>query len=193
MSKLQKCCPNYTQVCTLAESGGCLYTVPRSTPRVSLPLGAQFLFSHQNSLGEYPALTPRYWFSYLPAYCRRGVAKSYEAEKRLFATRPKPRLPLPLPTKTLIRLQETGGTVTHTVQVLHSLQLQQRSKDERALAQALTLAYHCDTHTLLSVVREHVSGPSCLPVKGQQNTALVSDCGLTGTPLRVSLSGLGGK
>ena len=79
MSKLQKWCPNYTQVCTLAEPGGCLYTVPRGTPRVSPPIGAQFLCWHQSSLGEYPALTPRYSFSYLPAYYRGGVAKSYEA------------------------------------------------------------------------------------------------------------------
>ena len=76
MSKLQKWCPNYTQVCTLAEPGGCLYTVPWGTPRVCPPLGAQFLCWHQTSLGEYPALTPRYWFSYLPAYYKGGVAKS---------------------------------------------------------------------------------------------------------------------
>ena len=49
------------------------------------------------------------------------------------------------------------------------------------------------THTLLGGVEELVSGPSGPPVKGQENTALLSDCGLTGTPLRVSLSGLGGK
>ena len=133
MSKLQKWCPNYTEVCTLAEPGGCLYTVPRGTPRVSPPLGAQFHCWHQTSLGEYPALAPRYWFSYLPTHYRGGVAKSYEACKRLFATRPKPILPLPLPTKTLIKLQETGGTVTHTLQVLHSLQWHQPSEDERAL------------------------------------------------------------
>ena len=96
--------------------------MPRGTPRVSPPLGAQFLSWHQTCLGEYPALTPRYWFSYLPAYYREGVAKSYEACKRLFATRPKPRLPLPLPTKALMKFQETGGTVTDTRQVLHSLQ-----------------------------------------------------------------------
>ena len=72
MSKLRKWCPNYTQVCTPAEPGGCLYTV-------SPPLGAEFLCWHQCSLGEYPALTPRYWFSYLPAYYRGGLAKSYEA------------------------------------------------------------------------------------------------------------------
>ena len=79
MSKLQKWCPNYTQVCTTAEPGGCIYTVPRGTPRVALPLGAQFLCWHQTSLVEYAALTPRYRFSYLPAYYRKGVAKSYEA------------------------------------------------------------------------------------------------------------------
>ena len=79
MIKLQRWCPNYTQVCTLAQPGGCLYTVPQGTPRVSPPLGAQFLFWHQTSLGEYPALTPRYCFAYLPAYCRGGMAKSYEA------------------------------------------------------------------------------------------------------------------
>ena len=79
MSKLHKWCPKYTQVCTLAEPSGCLYTVPRGTPRVSPPLGAKFLCLHQISLGEYPALTPRYWFSCPPAYYRGGVAKSYEA------------------------------------------------------------------------------------------------------------------
>ena len=79
MSKLQKSCPNCTQVCTLAEPGGCLYTVPWGMPQVFLPLGAQFLCWHQTSLGEYPALMPRYCFAYLPAYYRGGVAKSYEA------------------------------------------------------------------------------------------------------------------
>ena len=60
-------------------------------------------------------------------------------------------------------------------------------------AQALTQAYHSYTHTLLGVVEEHVRGLNGPPVKVQENTALLSDCGLTGTPLRVSLSGLGGK
>ena len=60
-------------------------------------------------------------------------------------------------------------------------------------AQPLTAAYDSYTHMLLGVVEEHVSSPSGLPVKGQENTALLSDCGLTGTPPRVSLSGLGGK
>ena len=79
MSKLQKWCPNYTQVCTLAKSGGRLYTVPWGTPQVSPPQGAQFLCSHQTFLKEYPLLTPRYWFAYIPAYYRGGVAESYEA------------------------------------------------------------------------------------------------------------------
>ena len=60
-------------------------------------------------------------------------------------------------------------------------------------AQALTLACHSYTHTLPGVVEEHVTGPSGLPVKGQENTVLLRDCGLTGTPLHFFLSGLGGK
>ena len=60
-------------------------------------------------------------------------------------------------------------------------------------AQALTQAYHSYTHMLLGVLEEHVPGPNGSPVKVQENRALLSDCGLTGTPLRVSLSGLGGK
>ena len=54
MSKLQKWCPKYTQVCTLAEPGGSLYTVPQGTPQVSPPLGAQFLCWHQTSLRGLP-------------------------------------------------------------------------------------------------------------------------------------------
>ena len=79
MSKLQKWCPNYTQVCTLANHGACLYMVQWGTPQVSPPPGAQFLCWHQTFLEEYPALTLRYSFAYLSAYYRGGVAKSYEA------------------------------------------------------------------------------------------------------------------
>ena len=60
-------------------------------------------------------------------------------------------------------------------------------------AQAPIQAYHSYTHTLLGIVEEHVSGPSGPAVKGQENTALLSDCGLTGMSPNVSLSGLGGK
>ena len=60
-------------------------------------------------------------------------------------------------------------------------------------AQTLTKAYHSYTHTLLGVVEEHVPDPNGAPVKVQEDTALLSDCGLTGTPLSFSLSGLGGK
>ena len=56
-------------------------------------------------------------------------------------------------------------------------------------AQALIQAYHSYTHTLLGVVEKHVPGPNGQPVKVQENTALLRHCGLTGTPLRVSLSG----
>ena len=77
MSKLQKWCPNYTQVCTLAKPGRCFYTIPSGTPQVSPLLDAQFLYWHQTSWPEHPALTPRYWFAYLPGYYRGGVGKSY--------------------------------------------------------------------------------------------------------------------
>ena len=46
---------------------------------------------------------------------------------------------------------------------------------------------------LLGVVQEEVSGPSGPPVKVQENTALLSDCGLPGTSQHVSLAGLEGK
>ena len=79
MSKLQKWCPNYTPICTLAKTGGCLYTMPSGTPKVSLPLGAHLLCWHQTSLGEYPAPAPRYWFCLPTCLLQGGVAKSYEA------------------------------------------------------------------------------------------------------------------
>ena len=60
-------------------------------------------------------------------------------------------------------------------------------------AQTLTEAYNSYTHTPLGVVEERVPGPNGPSVKEQENKALLSDCGLTGTPLGVSLSGLGGK
>ena len=47
--------------------------------------------------------------------------------------------------------------------------------------------------SLLGVYVKKVSGPIDPPVKEQENTALLSNCGLTGTPLRVYLSGLEGK
>ena len=64
---------------------------------------------------------------------------------------------------------------------------------EHDCAQASIQAYHSDTHTLVGAVHEEVSGPSGPPVEVQENTALLSDCGLTGTSLHVTLSGLGGK
>ena len=79
MSKLQKLYPNYTQACILAKPGGCLYKVPWGMPQVCPTLGAQILCRNQISFGEYPALTPGYWFVYLPAYYRGGIAKGYRA------------------------------------------------------------------------------------------------------------------
>ena len=131
--------------------------MPWGTPWVSLPLGAQFLCWHQIFLGEYPAITPRYWFFYLPAYYRGGVAKSYEAWKPLFATWPKSKLPLPLPTKALITFPETGRTVPHTLQVLYSLQWHQQSKDERALRPKPSPSFATPTRTHYLVLLMNVS------------------------------------
>ena len=64
---------------------------------------------------------------------------------------------------------------------------------EQCRALALTQACHTYTHTLLGGVHEDDSGPSGPLVKLQENTALLSSCGLAGTPLHVSLLGLGGK
>ena len=77
--------------------------------------------------------------------------------------------------------------MTHALQVLHTLLWTQPSKDDTIQA------CHTYTHTLLGVVVEQVEGPSGLPTKLRANTSLLSGRGLTGTPLRVPLPGLGGK
>ena len=71
--------------------------------------------------------------------------------------------------------------MTHALQVLHTLQWHHPGGQALGqLAQAPTQDYQSYTHTLLGVVEEHVVGPSDPPVKSQENTALLSNCGLTG-------------
>ena len=60
-------------------------------------------------------------------------------------------------------------------------------------AQGLTKAYHSYTHTLLGVVHEEVTSYNGPAVNVQENTALLSDCGLTGRSQNVSVPGLRGK
>ena len=91
------------------------------------------------------------------------------------------------PPKTLLKFEETGGTVTHTLQVLHTLLWTQPSKDN------IIQAFHSYTHTLLGAVVKEVVGPTGLSVRSEQNTELLSCCGLTRTPLRVPVPRLGGK
>ena len=84
--------------------------------------------------------------------------------------------------------------MTHALQVLHTLQ--RHHPGGRALpqlAQAPTQDYHSYTYALLGVVDDEVMSPNGSPVGLQENTELVSICGLTATPQRVSLLGLGGK
>ena len=96
--------------------------------------------------------------------------------------------------QTSLKLQERGGTVTHTLQVLHTLSWHHPSG--RALVQlalAPTQNYYSYTHDLLGGVEGEVKSPNGSPVRWQENTELLSVCGLTGTPQRVPLLGLGGK
>ena len=80
--------------------------------------------------------------------------------------------------------------------LLYTPYLQWHHPGGRALlqrAQAPTQDYHSYTHALLADVDDGDMSPSCSPVRVQENTELLSFCGLTGTPQRVSLLGLGGK
>ena len=61
------------------------------------------------------------------------------------------------------------------------------------LAQAPTQDYHSYTHTLLGGDEDEDKIPSGSPVRMQENTELLSFCGLTWTQQCVSLVGLGGK
>ena len=80
--------------------------------------------------------------------------------------------------------------------LLHTPYLQWHHPGGRALlqlAQAPTQDYHSYTHALLGGVEDEDKSPSGSPVWVQEDTELLSFCGLTGTPQRVSLLGLGGK
>ena len=84
--------------------------------------------------------------------------------------------------------------MTQALQVLHTLQW--HHPGGRALLQldqAPAQDYHSYTHALLGGVEGEVTSPNGSPAKWQASTELLSICGLTGTPQRVSLLGLGGK
>ena len=84
--------------------------------------------------------------------------------------------------------------MTHALQVLHTLQWHHPGgRTLLQLAQAPTQDYQSYTHALLGGVEEEDTSPSGSPVRLQENTELLSVCGLKGTPQRVSLLGLGGK
>ena len=95
---------------------------------------------------------------------------------------------------TPLQLQETAGTVTHALQVLHTLQWHHPGwRALPQLAQAPAQDSHSYTHAVLGVVEDEVTSPNGSPVRWQENTELLSICGLTGTPQRVSPLGLRGK
>ena len=84
--------------------------------------------------------------------------------------------------------------MTHALQVLHTLQWHHPGGRELLqLAQAPTQDYHSYTHALLGGVEDEVKSPDGSPMRIQENTELLSVCGLTGTPQRVFLLGRGGK
>ena len=84
--------------------------------------------------------------------------------------------------------------MTHALQVLHTLQWHHPGgRALLQLAQAPTQDSHSYTHALLAVVEDEVTSPNGSPVRLQENKELLSICGLTRTPQRVSLLGLGGK
>ena len=77
MRKLQKWCPNFTQVCTLAEPSGCSTGATGYAPGLSAPKRPVSVMA-QNLWGI-PSTLVQVLFPYLPAYYKGGVAKSYEA------------------------------------------------------------------------------------------------------------------
>ena len=80
------------------------------------------------------------------------------------------------------------------LQVLHTLQWHHPAwRALQQLAQAPTQDYHFYTHALLGGGEEEETSPSSSALRWQENTELLSFCGLTGTPQRVSLLGLEGK
>ena len=84
--------------------------------------------------------------------------------------------------------------MTHRLQVLHTLQWHHPGgRALLQLAQAPTHDYHSYMRTLLGVFEDEDKSASGSPVRIQENTELLSVCGLTGTLQRVSLLGLGGK
>ena len=84
--------------------------------------------------------------------------------------------------------------MTYALQILHTLEWHHHGRRARyQLAQAPTQDYHFYTHELLGVVEDEVKSPNGSTVRLQENTELLSICGLTGTPQHVSLLGLGGK
>ena len=84
--------------------------------------------------------------------------------------------------------------MTHALQVLHTLKWPHPGgRALLQLAEAPTQDYHSYTHALLGGVEEEDTSPSGSPVRLQENTELLSVCGLTGKPHRVFLLGLGGK
>ena len=105
-----------------------------STPHISRPLGAQVQVWHQNALEEYPALTTRcrFFSIHLPT-TGDGWPKATRHEIACLLSGQNMDCHCHRAPKTLINFQETGGAVTHSLQVLHTLLWPEASKEERTL------------------------------------------------------------
>ena len=133
MSKLQKWCPNYTRVCTLAEPGGCLtgalgYALDLSAPRCPISVLAPKISGEIPSDNAKVLVVP----TCLPT-TGEGWPKAMRHENACLLRRQTLDYHCHCPPKPLIKFQETGGTVTHTLQVLHSVQWHRPSRVRGAL------------------------------------------------------------
>ena len=157
MSKLQKWCPNYTQVCTLAEPGGCLtgatgYAAGLSAPRCPISVLPPVF------LGGIPSVNAKVLvFATCLLTTGKAWPKALRHENACLLHSENLDYHCHCPPKTLITFQETGRTVTHALQVLHSLQWHQPSKDERALRLKPSPWLATPTHTRYLVALKNLS------------------------------------
>ena len=150
--------------------------------------GAQFLCWHQRNFGQIPSPNAKVLVLciYLPTK-GDGWPKAMRHENACLLSGQSMYYCCHCPSKGLRTFYEIGGPVTHTLQVLHTLLWQQPSKNERALP-------YSRPHPCLPHLNSHAMWwCSWRSVRPDENTALLSDCGLAGRALSVPQPALGGK
>ena len=114
-SKLQRWCPNYTQVCTLAEPGGCLTGATGYAPGLSAPRCPISVLAPK-MLGGIPSDNAKVLV--FPTCLRttgEGWPKAMRHENACLLCGQNLGYHCQCPPKTLLKFQETGRTVTHTL------------------------------------------------------------------------------